>query len=227
MKSKIVLVLILSACCTYLAMAQNAKEKSDKPVTISGKVLNPNMAPVVGAVMYIDNVKTSINTDAKGKYKIKVGPDAVTLEVRSSQYGTCEFKLNGEKEINFTLDGDNSKAYVPDKETAGKSNDTDRSQKNRAKKMNTYSDIFQMIRAEVSGVTVSGRSVQIQQAHSFFGTGAPLFVINGVIVNSIDDVNPLEVKAIKVLKGSEAAIYGVRGSNGVISITLKNGTEKE
>jgi TonB-dependent SusC/RagA subfamily outer membrane receptor len=48
-----------------------------------------------------------------------------------------------------------------------------------------------------------------------------------VIVNSIDEVNPLEVKSIKVLKGSEAAIYGVRGSNGVISIALKNGTEKE
>jgi TonB-dependent SusC/RagA subfamily outer membrane receptor len=84
-----------------------------------------------------------------------------------------------------------------------------------------------MIRAEVSGVTVSGRSVQIQQAHSFFGTGAPLYVINGVIVNSIDDVNPVEVKKIRVLKGSEAAIYGVRGSNGVIDITLKNGSEKE
>jgi TonB-dependent SusC/RagA subfamily outer membrane receptor len=84
-----------------------------------------------------------------------------------------------------------------------------------------------MIRAEVSGVVVSGRSVQIQQGHSFFGSSTPLFVINGVIVNSIDDVNPREVKSIRILKGSEAAIYGINGTNGVISITLKNGTEKE
>jgi TonB-dependent SusC/RagA subfamily outer membrane receptor len=52
-------------------------------------------------------------------------------------------------------------------------------------------------------------------------------VINGVIVQSIDNVNPRDVKSIRVLKGSEASIYGVNGTNGVISITLKNGTEKE
>jgi TonB-dependent Receptor Plug Domain len=92
--------------------------------------------------------------------------------------------------------------------------------------MNTDNDIYQMIRAEVSGVVVSGRSIQIQQGHSFFGSSTPLFVINGVIVETIDNVNPLEVKSNKILKGSEAAIYGLRGSNGVVSITLKNGTEK-
>jgi TonB-dependent SusC/RagA subfamily outer membrane receptor len=96
----------------------------------------------------------------------------------------------------------------------------------RGRKMNTYNDIYQMIRAEVSGVVVSGKSIQIQQGHSFFGSSTPLFVINGVVVESIDNVNPLEVRSIKILKGSEAAIYGVRGSNGVVSITLKNGTEK-
>jgi TonB-dependent SusC/RagA subfamily outer membrane receptor len=93
--------------------------------------------------------------------------------------------------------------------------------------MNTYNDIYQMIRGEVSGVIVSGRNVQIQQGHSFFGSSEPLFVVNGTIVNSIDNINPLEVKSITVLKGSSAAIYGVRGANGVISINLINGSEKD
>ena len=93
--------------------------------------------------------------------------------------------------------------------------------------MNSYNDIYQMIRAEVPGVVVNGRSIVIQQGHSFFGSSTPLFVINGVIVTSIDNVNPLEVKSIKVLKGSAAAIYGQQGTNGVITITLKNGTEQE
>jgi len=84
-----------------------------------------------------------------------------------------------------------------------------------------------MIRGEVSGVVVSGRSVKIQQGKSFFGSSDPLYVINGVIVQSIDNVNPVEVKSISVLTGSQAAIYGVRGANGVISITLLNGSERE
>jgi hypothetical protein len=223
------LVLVLVACLTHVSFGQKAKKGSDKPVTITGKVVNQNDAPVAGAVLYIDNVRTSNITKDDGSYKIKVSPSAVTLEVRSSQYGNCESPINGQKEIDFTLDGAEGKASSPG-ETAKGSGERDNNRKTAAakgKKMNTYNDIYQMIRAEVSGVTVSGRSVQIQQAHSFFGTGAPLFVINGVMVNSIDDVNPLEVKKIRALKGSEAAIYGVRGSNGVIDITLKNGTEKE
>ena len=55
---------------------------------------------------------------------------------------------------------------------------------------------------------VSGRSVQIQQGHSFFGSSTPLFTVNGVIVHSIDNVNPVEVKSIKVLKGSQLQFMG-------------------
>ena len=101
------------------------------------------------------------------------------------------------------------------------------SPKPKARKMNTYNDIYQMIRCEVPGVTVSGRNITLQQGHSFLGSSAPLFVVNGVIVQTIDNINPVEVKSIGLLKGTAAAIYGLNGSNGVISITLKNGSEKE
>jgi len=177
--------------------------------------------------MYIDNIKTSIITRSDGSYKIKASPTAITLEVRSSQFGTCETPINGETTINFMLNGAGGiVSFAGDVSKDKENNDGEgKSGRSKAKKMNTYTDIFQMIRAEVNGVVVSGRSVQIQQGHSFFGSGTPLFVINGVVVSSIDEVNPLEVKSIKALKGSEAAIWGVRGSNGVIDITLKNGTE--
>lgn len=92
--------------------------------------------------------------------------------------------------------------------------------------MNTYNDIYQMIRGEVSGVVVSGKSLLIEQGNSFFGSSEPLYVVNGVIVNSFDFVSPMDVKSIEVLKGSSAAIYGIRGANGVISITLLNGSEE-
>jgi TonB-dependent SusC/RagA subfamily outer membrane receptor len=229
MKWNKILVLVLLICLSPVSFGQKANKGSDKPVTITGKVVSLNQSPVVGAVLYIDNVRTSTITRDDGTYKIKVSPSAVTLEVRSSQYGNCETPINGKTEIYFTLDGAEGKASSSlDKAKDPVSGENSyKTRGSRAKKMNTYNDIYQMIRAEVTGVTVSGRSIQIKQGHSFIGSGEPLYVLNGVVVPSIDQVNPVEVKSIKVLKGSEAAIYGVRGSNGVITITLKDGSEKE
>jgi hypothetical protein len=219
MKWNYFISIILAFAMPLLLNGQDSK-KSDKPVTITGKVRNLNNKPVVGAVMYIDNIKTSTFTKEDGTYKIKVSPTALNLEVRSSEYGSSSTPINGHTTINFMLEGGKDllqsqvdTVIVPEG-------------KHKAKKMNTYNNIYEMIRCEVSGVTVSGRSIQIQQAHSFFGSSTPLFVVNGVIVQSIDNINPLEVKTIGLLKGSSAAIYGVNGSNGVICITLKTGADK-
>ncbi len=221
MKCFKLLTLIAAICLTQISMAQKPDKNSDKPVTISGTVLNASQVPVSGAVFYIDNVKTAYITKSDGSYKIKVSPSAYKLKVISSEFGTAETLIDGQTKIDFKLSGQGGEAAKGEPDP-----DTDKRNSPKARKMNTYNDIYQMIRAEVSGVVVSGRSIQIQQGHSFFGSSTPLFVINGVIVNSIDNVNPIEVKSIKVLKGSQAAIYGVRGSNGVISIDLINGSEK-
>jgi TonB-dependent SusC/RagA subfamily outer membrane receptor len=53
-----------------------------------------------------------------------------------------------------------------------------------------------------------------------------LFVVDGVPVTTIDNIAPQMVKSIQVLKGSSAAIYGMRGSNGVIVINLLKGSDK-
>jgi TonB-dependent SusC/RagA subfamily outer membrane receptor len=211
-----------------LSYGQNADKKSDKLVTISGKVLTFDQNPVAGGVLYVDNIRTNIITKSNGSYKIKVSPSATSLEIRSDIYGSCEAAINGQTTINFVIKDANAPVLKSEDNPGTKKlqDSIEKPSGHRGKKMNTYNDIYQMIRAEVSGVVVSGKSIQIQQGHSFFGSSTPLFVINGITVESIDNVNPLEVKSIKILKGSEAAIYGLRGSNGVVSITLKNGTEK-
>lgn len=225
MKWNKILLLFFSVCLTLIAFGQKPDKKSDKPFTVSGKVFSIDKEPVEGAVIYIDNVKTSYRTDSRGSYKIKVSASALNLEVRSAQYGLSKTPINGQTKIDFTLNG------IPDGETFNPGDSvkvqSPADVKRKARKMNTYANIWQMIRGEVSGVVVSGRSVKIQQGKSFFGSSDPLYVINGVIVQSIDNVNPVEVKSISVLTGSQAAIYGVRGANGVISITLLNGSERE
>jgi TonB-dependent SusC/RagA subfamily outer membrane receptor len=78
-----------------------------------------------------------------------------------------------------------------------------------------------MIKGEVAGVEVIGTSIRIRGTSSLMSGTQPLLVVDGVTVNSIDNILPMMVKSIEVLKGSGAAIYGSRGANGVILITLK------
>jgi TonB-dependent SusC/RagA subfamily outer membrane receptor len=228
MKRNYFIFLLITICLWSFAYAHADAKNSDKLITISGKVLNAENKPVAGAVIYVDDLKTNTSTKNNGTYKIKVSSSAINIEVRSPEYGTSKKAINGQTSIDFVLTGSDEKVLKSENTKKDKvAQDTiKKSSKNKGTKMNTYNDIYQMIRAEVTGVVVSGRSVQIQQGHSFYGSSTPLFVINGVIVSSIDDVNPRDVKSIRILKGSEAAIYGINGTNGVISITLKNGSEK-
>jgi TonB-dependent SusC/RagA subfamily outer membrane receptor len=77
-----------------------------------------------------------------------------------------------------------------------------------------------MIQGKVPGVDVVGNKITIRGVGSLNLSSDPLFVVDGVAVSSIDNISPREVKSITVLKGASAAIYGTRGANGVILITL-------
>ena len=81
------------------------------------------------------------------------------------------------------------------------------------------------------GVRIDGMGddivIQIRGASSFGADARPLFVVDGVsmghsygIVNS--SINMADISSIRVLSGSDASAYGIRGANGVIEITLKN-----
>ncbi len=91
-----------------------------------------------------------------------------------------------------------------------------------------YTDIFELIKGRIPGVQVvnSGREpeVIIRGISSLNASNAALFVLDGMVVNSIAHIRPCEVKRISVLKDSSASMYGSRGSNGVVLIeTLKGG----
>lgn len=217
--------LIIFLLIVQIAAGQKDDKKSDKPLTISGKVTGPENQPVSGAVFYVDNIKTSYITNENGSYKIKVSPSAYKLKVSSSRFGVLDTVLNGQTKIDFIF---RSNEDTPDASTGGTNQGRESSKsKQKPKKMITYNNIYQMIQNEVSGVVVNGKSLVIQQPNSFYGSSDPLFVVDGVVVPSIDNINPVEVKSIEVLTGSAASLYGIRGANGVISITLINGTEKE
>lgn len=88
-----------------------------------------------------------------------------------------------------------------------------------------YSDLLQVIQGRVPGVTVTGNSVLIRGVHSMFGSNEPLFLVDGAIADleTFRSINPKDVEFIEFLKGSNTAIYGIRGSNGVIAVYTKRG----
>jgi TonB-dependent SusC/RagA subfamily outer membrane receptor len=230
MKYNILFVLILSLFSIQVSNAQ----KSNKKIKITGTVVDAASRPVVGALIMVDGVKSDEVTDSKGAYSIKVLPTAKTLTVLSLY--TNEMKavdINGNPVINFIL-GKTGTTTGGQAQKQGETVDIgygtgkkDQSTNPGSKTdMNSargksYLNIYDMIKGEVPGVTVIGTSIQLQQGSgSFISSTEPLFVVDGNVVNQISNIVPSEVRSISLLKGSAAAIYGSRGANGVIVITL-------
>lgn len=213
-------------------------QKKVKKITITGRVTDANNKPVVAAAIFIDKIKTGQSTDINGNYKVKVKSDATEILVFTLLSGTKEELIDNRTEINIQLKGDSSAGPdSPDKKgdespkqvkkEADKNNDLRSPGTIDVKSSNVpvYQNIYDMIRGRVPGVEVSDRSIKIRGTNSLNISTEPLFVVDGVIVNSIDDIAPETVKSIEVLKGPDASIYGTRGSNGVIVITRRTGKE--
>ena len=89
-----------------------------------------------------------------------------------------------------------------------------------------YSDIYEYLMGKVPGVRVertgqNSAKVFVRGINSINSSTDPLFIVDGVAVSDISTINPYDVESVDVLKDSSASIYGVRGANGVILITLK------
>ena len=87
-----------------------------------------------------------------------------------------------------------------------------------------YTDIYALLRAECTGITISNSgTITVRGGNTSFTSGASgaLIVVDGQPTSVIDGIMPCIVKSVKVLKDSDAAIYGSRGGNGVVVITTK------
>ena len=228
MKINIFILILASSLLAHNALAQ----KSNKMTIISGQVIDTLKRPVKGAMIFVDNNNTGNVTNNKGIYKVNVDPDADSLAVMTFNNGIRSVAINGRTTINFTLgpsvtgrnhetnksgDQDVNIGYgnIKKKDLLTPVNTIDV----KGSRYSTYNDIYEVLKG-TPGVSVNGKSIKIQGQNSLTLSQEPLFVVDGVPVQSIDDISPRDVKDISVLKGASAAIYGSRGANGVIVITL-------
>ena len=213
---------------------QAEAQKKGKMMTVTGTVSDTTLSPVVGALIVVDGLDTGVTTTKSGTFKIKVSPDASSIGAYTTNLGSALTMFEGQDQITLVLDSTQVlKNFVPvmaegeqDIEigygTVKKKNLTtdvgyiDAQDDSNA----SYTNIYDMIRGKVPGVQVTGRKITIRGVNSINPSTDPLFVVDGVIVNTIDHISPSQVKSITVLKGSDAAIYGSRGAGGVIMITM-------
>lgn len=222
-------LLILSA---WQAHAQNT-------VQITGKVLDSRDV-LPGVAILEKGTNNGTVSQADGTFKLQVGNPNATLVISNVGYVTQEIGVAGKTylEINLAEDqktlnevvvigyGSLNKKEVSSAITHLSGKDLLRVGGNNP---------LMAIQGKVAGLSVtntaaadpnSSPSIQLRGASSRSAGLGPLFVINGVPGGNIDNINQNEIESIDVLKGGAAsAIYGTRGSNGVIVITTKKGSE--
>lgn len=233
MKKRILFSFIFVFVTISFSVGQNSSEK----IVITGVVVDVFMKPVPGAIIMIDGKKTNKSTDKNGNYKLKVYSTSSRIGIFTSPPLNIEEPIAGRTTINFTLDSLVAKEIAIQGDLYGeeevnigygtekRKNLTTSVSKVDAKQQRyaSYNSIFDLLKGEVPGVVIDGNRVLIRENTSMMSSNEPLFVVDGTPVNSIDGLLPQMVHSVEVLKGSAASIYGSRGSNGVIIITLKNG----
>lgn len=223
---------------------------------IIGTVKDANGLPLVGATVLLTGTTRGTATDFDGNFKLNVPNDASTLHIAYLGYKDQTVSIVGLTSINvimaeddYALDeivvigyGTEKKALVSDALTSINSKQI---------KDLPVSSVDGLLQGQASGVQVSQNSgtpggqmsVRIRGLTSISGSSQPLYIIDGIPVttgdfgqigysgqgsSALSDLNPNDIESISILKDASAtAIYGARGSNGIVLITTKRGKEQK
>ncbi len=228
-RKSVTLALLLFGFAVSLTYAQQR--------TVTGLVSSAEEGPIPGVNIIIQGTVTGAVSDVDGNYTINVpGPDAV-LVFSSIGYATQSVTVGDQTTINVMLLADVTSLD----EIVVIGYGTQKKKELTSAVSNVKSDEFvqgnvnnpaQLIQGKVAGlsITKAGASfaedykIRLRGMSTIGANTEPLVVIDGVIGGSLDNVDPNDIESIDVLKdGSAAAIYGTRGSSGVIIVTTKKG----
>ena len=225
---------LFSALTILVGLAVSISAFAQKQ-TVRGTVQD-NAGPVVGAVIQGDGANAVTGFD--GTFSITVDPQTV-LEVSCLGYKTAQVALNGRRQITITLEEDSfllEDAVAVGYGTTKKANLTGAVSVVKAEALQdrTALDVGHMLQGSVPGLNITSGSGRPGQAATLnirgwnsINGGSPLVLIDGV-EGDIQYVNPADVDNISVIKdAAAAAIYGAKGSAGVILITTKMGSKEK
>jgi TonB-linked SusC/RagA family outer membrane protein len=203
-----------------------------KELRVSGKITSPAGEPLYGVSINVKGSTIGTTTDEAGNYSLNV-PDNATLVFSYVGYMPAEEKVAGRTVINIIMQvstqimdqvvivgyGTQRKRDLTGSVSSVKGEELE--------KMPSTNPIASL-QGKVPGLTISntGRAgaspvVRIRGVNST-NTASPVYVVDGIIQDNIDYLNPADIESIDILRDpSSIAVYGMRAANGVIAVTLK------
>jgi TonB-linked SusC/RagA family outer membrane protein len=230
--AKITFILILATCLQ--ASAKLNHRNLLPPIEIHGRVINQEGHPLQGVSVVIAGTHKGATTNVDGNFTLVVIEANTKLEISNVGFQSRTVNLGNQTEITITLENDIaglSDVVVVGYGTQRKKDITgsvaivDMS----ALKSVPSGSAVQALQGQASGVNIirsgvpGGASNIFIRGISSFGNTQPLVMVDGVESN-LDNISANDIETMQVLKDAgAAAIYGVRGSNGVIIVTTKKG----
>ncbi|MDR2497631.1 MAG: TonB-dependent receptor [Tannerellaceae bacterium] len=210
-------------------------ESTQQTVIITGTVTDTQGDPVVGANVVEKGTSNGIITDIDGKFHLTVNNAQSVLIVSYVGYLSQEITIGSKTEFYVTLIEDSKlidEIVVIGYGTQRKADVTSAVTSVKAEEFNKGAilDAGQLVQGKVAGLQISlptgdpvaSTSVILRGSTTLQGNRSPLILVDGV-PGSFSTVAPEDIESIDVLKdGSATAIYGTRGTNGVIIITTKS-----
>jgi TonB-linked SusC/RagA family outer membrane protein len=211
--------------------------------TVSGKVTNgKDKQPVVGVTVAVRGANTATQTDADGNFKITVPNDKSILVLSAVGFETIEISTSGKTSVSAELKESSSSLseVVVTGYTAQKKKEiTGAVSVVNVKDLKSIPSgtAEQMLQGQASGVTVLGSGSPGENSNVFirgitsFGNATPLVIVDGVQsapgdLSILHDLAANDIESVQILKDAQAAIYGARGSAGVIIVTTRKGRGK-
>lgn len=211
---------------------------SQQQKTLSGKVTDSSGGLLPGVAVVVKGTTKGTITDVDGKYTLPNVPLNSVLVFSFVGMKTLEVAVENKTTINVTLSEESigldevvAIGYGSQKKkdiTGSVASISDKDFQNKP-----MSNIGAALTGRVAGLDVvssamtpgSTSSILLRGKRSFVASNDPLIILDGItFYGSINDINPYDIKSVDVLKdASSTAIYGSRGSNGVIIITTKRG----
>lgn len=231
-------------------------------IVLTGKVTDTDGAPVIGAgIISMQKKASGTTTDVDGKFSFKVPAGTESVLFSSVGMKDVVYKIVPGKTENITIVMEWESTQLDQVVVTGYAQTTVKritgsvavigSDKFEAK---AVSSVDALMQGEVAGVAVSATSgqpgtqsrIRIRGSNNLSGTSQPLWVVDGVpmqsdspslsseqlatggfddiFVNGVGNINPNDIESITILKdAAAAAIYGSRAANGVIVVTTKKG----
>lgn len=234
---KIVFFSIILFISSFLLPTALLAQSTNQQITVKGKVLDEKKEPIIGATVLVLGTSTGTVTDIDGNFSLKANTSS-TLSFSYIGYSNQKLKAST-LPMTVVLKEDNAKLEevvvvgyntVKRANVAGSVTSLDTKVIRDIPTVNLASALAGTMPgihvSEPTGNPLGTAKVSIRINGTFSATDEPLYVIDGFIQSesAFNMLDASEVENISVLKDASAAIYGVRGANGVVIVTTKRGT---